>query len=46
MEVPEGLDFIRQLMEHATQRQFVYRHKWTTGDLGSLLLPHSLFRTE
>jgi alpha-ketoglutarate-dependent 2,4-dichlorophenoxyacetate dioxygenase len=25
--------FIRDLMEHATQPEFVYVHKWTQGDL-------------
>ena len=32
-EVPEGRDFIRELMEFATQRHFVYAHHWTPGDL-------------
>jgi alpha-ketoglutarate-dependent 2,4-dichlorophenoxyacetate dioxygenase len=31
--VPEALMFLRELTEHATQRQFVYRHKWRVGDL-------------
>ncbi len=31
--VPEALDFIRELTEHATQRQFVYSHKWRPNDL-------------
>jgi alpha-ketoglutarate-dependent 2,4-dichlorophenoxyacetate dioxygenase len=31
--VPEALDFIRELTEHATQRQFVYSHKWRANDL-------------
>jgi alpha-ketoglutarate-dependent 2,4-dichlorophenoxyacetate dioxygenase len=30
---PEALAFIRDLMEHATQRQFVYAHQWRAGDL-------------
>ena len=30
---PEAMAFIRDLMEHATQRQFVYSHKWTQHDL-------------
>lgn len=30
---PEAMAYIRDLMEHATQRQFVYAHKWTQGDL-------------
>ncbi len=31
--VPEGRLFLRDLMEHATQPQFVYRHEWRQGDL-------------
>jgi len=31
--VPEARSFLRDLVEHATQRQFVYAHKWTVGDL-------------
>ena len=31
--VPEALLFLRELTEHATQRAFVYRHKWRVGDL-------------
>lgn len=31
--IPEALDFIRDLTEFATQRQFVYAHNWTVGDL-------------
>jgi alpha-ketoglutarate-dependent 2,4-dichlorophenoxyacetate dioxygenase len=30
---PEAMAFIRDLMEHATQRQFVYSHRWTQYDL-------------
>lgn len=30
---PEALLFLRELTEHATQREFVYRHKWRVGDL-------------
>jgi len=30
---PEALAFIRDLMEHATQKQFVYSHRWKAGDL-------------
>jgi alpha-ketoglutarate-dependent 2,4-dichlorophenoxyacetate dioxygenase len=30
---PEARIFLRDLMEHATQRKFVYAHKWRTGDL-------------
>lgn len=31
--VPEGRLLLRDLTEHATQPQFVYRHKWRVGDL-------------
>jgi alpha-ketoglutarate-dependent 2,4-dichlorophenoxyacetate dioxygenase len=31
--VPEGRLLLRDLMEHATQRQFVYQHGWQVGDL-------------
>jgi alpha-ketoglutarate-dependent 2,4-dichlorophenoxyacetate dioxygenase len=31
--VPEARAFIRDLMEHATQPQFVYSHKWRQWDL-------------
>src|SRR5262245_17671227 len=31
--VPEGRLLLRDLMEHATQPQFVYRHAWRVGDL-------------
>jgi len=31
--VPEARVFLRELTEHATQRQFVYRHVWRQGDL-------------
>ena len=30
---PEAMAFIRDLIEHATQPQFVYVHKWTQHDL-------------
>src|SRR5204863_8797855 len=30
---PEARCFLRDLIEHATQRQFVYAHKWAVGDL-------------
>lgn len=33
MPTPEALMLIRDLMEHATQRQFVYAHRWAVGDL-------------
>ena len=29
----EALMLLRELTEHATQREFVYRHKWQVGDL-------------
>lgn len=31
--VPEGRDLLRELMEFATQPQFVYTHQWTVRDL-------------
>ncbi len=31
--VPEARFFLRDLVEHATQRQFVYPHRWRVGDL-------------
>jgi alpha-ketoglutarate-dependent 2,4-dichlorophenoxyacetate dioxygenase len=31
--VPEAQMFLRDLIEHATQRDFVYAHKWRVGDL-------------
>ena len=31
--VPEARCFLRDLIEHATQREFVYSHKWRVGDL-------------
>jgi alpha-ketoglutarate-dependent 2,4-dichlorophenoxyacetate dioxygenase len=31
--IPEALIFLRDLIEHATQREFVYTHKWRVGDL-------------
>ena len=30
--VPEGRLLLRNLMEHATQAEFVYRHAWRVGD--------------
>lgn len=30
--VPEGRLLLRELIEHATQPQFVYRHAWRVGD--------------
>ena len=31
--VPDGRLLLRDLIEHATQPQFVYRHEWRVGDL-------------
>ena len=31
--VPEAMLLPRELMEHATQREFVYSHRWRVGDL-------------
>ena len=31
--VQEARGFLRDLIEHATQREFVYTHKWRLGDL-------------
>jgi len=31
--VPEGRLLLRDLIEHATQPEFVYRHTWAVGDL-------------
>jgi alpha-ketoglutarate-dependent 2,4-dichlorophenoxyacetate dioxygenase len=31
--VPEARSFLRDLVEHATQRQFVYAHTWAVNDL-------------
>jgi alpha-ketoglutarate-dependent 2,4-dichlorophenoxyacetate dioxygenase len=31
--VPEARGFLRDLVEHATQREFVHTHKWRIGDL-------------
>jgi alpha-ketoglutarate-dependent 2,4-dichlorophenoxyacetate dioxygenase len=31
--VPEGRLLLRDLIEHGTQREFVYRHAWRVGDL-------------
>lgn len=33
MPVPEGRLLLAELTEHATQTQFVYRHRWQVGDL-------------
>lgn len=31
--IPEGRVLLRDLVEHATQREFIYTHKWRPGDL-------------
>jgi alpha-ketoglutarate-dependent 2,4-dichlorophenoxyacetate dioxygenase len=31
--VPEARAFLRDLVEHATQREYVYAHRWRVGDL-------------
>ena len=31
--VPDGMLLLRELIEHATQPEFVYRHQWRVGDL-------------
>lgn len=31
--IPDGRVFLRELMEMATQREFVYAHRWQAGDL-------------
>ena len=33
MLVPEGRILLRDLIDHATQRQFVHVHRWRSGDL-------------
>jgi alpha-ketoglutarate-dependent 2,4-dichlorophenoxyacetate dioxygenase len=33
MPTPEALILVRELVEHATQREFVYRHRWRLHDL-------------
>jgi alpha-ketoglutarate-dependent 2,4-dichlorophenoxyacetate dioxygenase len=30
---PEAMGFLKDLIEHATQRRFVYAHTWRVGDL-------------
>jgi alpha-ketoglutarate-dependent 2,4-dichlorophenoxyacetate dioxygenase len=31
--IPEARAFLRDLIEHATERRFVYSHRWAVGDL-------------
>ncbi|MNC93823.1 Alpha-ketoglutarate-dependent 2,4-dichlorophenoxyacetate dioxygenase [compost metagenome] len=33
MGIPDGRLLLRELTEHATQREFVHRHRWRVGDL-------------
>jgi len=33
MHIGEGRLLLAELLEHATQREFVYRHRWRAGDL-------------
>lgn len=33
MAIPEGRALLQELLEHTTQPQFVYRHKWRVGDI-------------
>ena len=33
MEVPDGKMLVRELIEHATQKEFIYELKWQVGDL-------------
>jgi alpha-ketoglutarate-dependent taurine dioxygenase len=33
MPAAEGMALLDELLEHATQRQFVYTHRWSLGDL-------------
>ena len=33
MTLPEGRMLLADLLEHATQREFVFRHEWRAGDL-------------
>ena len=33
MSIPDGRMLIRDLIEHATQDEFIYRHEWCSDDL-------------
>lgn len=33
MNVPDGKMLVRELIEHATQKEFIYEQKWQVGDL-------------
>jgi alpha-ketoglutarate-dependent 2,4-dichlorophenoxyacetate dioxygenase len=33
MPIAEGRLLLRDLMDHATRREFVYQHRWKVGDL-------------
>jgi alpha-ketoglutarate-dependent 2,4-dichlorophenoxyacetate dioxygenase len=33
MNVPDGKMLVRELLEHATQKEFIYELKWRVGDL-------------
>jgi taurine dioxygenase len=33
MDVAAGRSLLKELLEHATQERFVYRHRWRAGDL-------------
>lgn len=33
LSLPEGRQLVQDLLEHATQPQFVYTHKWVPGDV-------------
>ncbi|SVE04547.1 uncharacterized protein METZ01_LOCUS457401 [marine metagenome] len=32
MSEPEALDLLNELLAHATQEKYQYRHKWRLGD--------------
>ena len=33
MPMEDGRALLKQLLDHVTQREFVYRHEWQEGDL-------------